>query len=491
MNELDYVGPARSYIRKLLALDENHFNLPIIEANTAPLALYYLQKALKNAQMGKSIKLRKRGLVWKLAWCLREFVLSLKSVLSIKNHYTQCDFLFICNIERQNDIIVPVVKQLIKEKDVSIVIVTKVPFPSSIKVQNPKVIYTDWSHIRGLFYLTQLFSTLAKIKRPSLAQSVAANAFYQWFETNAFKAVRAILIGKVVTQKYHPKIIVVTDPSDFEAKSFTLMGKKVGIPSLCIQYGMLSPVNSEYTFFSQDAVATFDSSSAKVLKGHGITPEKIHITGNPRFDHYKPDKIRRERTREKLKVNKNTPLVLFVSIPSAHDEIGGLESPIDQSHYKDVLKAIYLLPNFLTTHQLVVRPHPEEDISLHNPFLQDNPGNVIFDSKNRLIDILNAADLVITLHSTVGYEAIILDKPLIILNFNDRESSVDYVQRGVAIEVKRKSELVSNIESVLSNPTLRKKLTSARKRYRKEMGVKPHESVHRCVKLLNQLILKD
>ena len=86
LNEMDFVDEARAYVRKLISLDKNHFNLPIIEANTAPLAIYYIQKAFKIAKIGKRIRLKKRGLVLKLSWCLREFALSLKSILSIENN---------------------------------------------------------------------------------------------------------------------------------------------------------------------------------------------------------------------------------------------------------------------------------------------------------------------------------------------------------------------------------------------------------------------
>ena len=482
-----YVDDARSFIKDLLHLDGDHFGYPLIEANAAPLALYYLQKA-KNM---KPANYKKRSVMWKILWILKELFSSLWSIGKIgDDDRSNCDYLFICNVTRHYDVLLPIIdKMIIEDNNVSIIVLCRFPFKNLPIDYNPNVLYLDWGQVKGFRYIKNLIIKLFKVARPVVKPSLLTSAFYQWYDMNVFKSLRAICIGEAATKLFSPKKIIVTDVSDFEAKSITLMGKKLGIPSLCIQYGMLGPLDTEWTFFSQDAVATFDLTSAKVLKEHGVTPEKIYITGNPRFDQYKPDMIQREKTRKRLGVDKNTPLVLFVSIPSAPDGIGVIESSITQNEYKDILKAIYLLPNVLTTHQLVVRPHPEEDISLHNPFLQDNSEKVIFDAKNSIVDILNTADLVITLHSTVGYEAIILDKPLILLNFNNRESSVDFAQRGVAIEVKKESELVSNIESVLSNPTLRKKLTSARKRYRKEMGIEPHESIHRCVKLLISIVV--
>ena len=147
---------------------------------------------------------------------------------SFSNNHGSCDYLFVCNVERQQDVIGPIVDQLLNKRDVSIVIVTKVPLPISKKIQNSNVIYTDWSQLRGFSYISELFSTLLKLKQPVLPPSEAANGFYQWFETNIFGAVRAILLGKIVSKKYKPKIIVVTDPSDYEAKSFTQMGKNLG-----------------------------------------------------------------------------------------------------------------------------------------------------------------------------------------------------------------------------------------------------------------------
>jgi len=479
---MDYVEDARLFIKDILHLDDDHFGYPLIQSNAAPLALYYLQKAKNN----KSLNYKKRSLTWKVLWILKELFSSLWPIAKIGNDYqSNCDYLFICNVPRHYDVLLPIIdKMIIEDNNVSIIVLCRFPLKFFSTDYNPNVLYLNWRNVKDFRYIRNLIAKIFKVVRPILKPSLLTNAFYQWYDMNVFKSLRAICIGEAATKLFSPKKIIVTDVSDFESKSITLMGKKLGIPSLCIQYGMLGPLDTEWTFFSQDAVATFDLTSAEILKKHGVTPEKIYITGNPRFDQYKPDMIQRDETRKKLGVNENIYLLLFVSIPSASDGMGGVESSITQNEYKDILKSIYLLPDILSPHQLIVRPHPEEDISLHNPFLEDNPGNVIFDSNNRLIDIINAADLVITLHSTVGYEAIIFDKPMILLNYTNRESPVDYSRSGVAIEVKTPNKLASTIESILIDTDTKEKLAKARYSYRKKICADTHSSASMCVDLI-------
>ena len=316
-----------------------------------------------------------------------------------------------------------------------------------------------------------------------MKKTILSNAFFQWYSFNLLKSVRAISIAEISIDLFQPKKIIATDVSDYESKCFSLIGRDKNIPSICIQYGMLSHLDSEWSFFSQDAVAVFDKEAFSILKSFGIPSSKIFITGNPRFDNYKNDISVRKKTRAQLNLNDKTPLILFISIPSSNNTLGSVESIISESQYTRVLESIYSLDNHENKWRMIIRYHPEENIELHEKFEIDN---FIINPTCNIYELLNACDLVISLHSTVGLEAIILDKPLLLIDYYNTEL-VDYAKRGAALKVQYPDELEKAVQKLLYDKKERKKLAPKRMIYRNDSNLNNFNSADNCARLIRSL----
>jgi predicted glycosyltransferase len=119
------------------------------------------------------------------------------------------------------------------------------------------------------------------------------------------------------------------------------------------------------------------------------------------------------------------------------------------------LKAICEAMNELKGITLVIKQHPAESKAhthLINEFIGRYGINAILTPKNSdTYEQLFACDLMITRHSTTAIEALVLKKPVIILNLSGEPDPVDYVREGVAAGVYDENSLRKMIVRLLKD----------------------------------------
>jgi surface carbohydrate biosynthesis protein len=129
-------------------------------------------------------------------------------------------------------------------------------------------------------------------------------------------------------------------------------------------------------------------------------------------------------------------------------------------------KAIYNALKSLKDVQLVIKLHPSEDQKAAQyrkdtslkPTIVRGWGAFTF-------ELLNASDVVITHYCTTAIEAIILKKPVIVMDFSGKFIWAPYVECGAAIGVHRADALASIIERMLYDEEARQKLEEMQQRY--------------------------
>jgi CDP-glycerol glycerophosphotransferase (TagB/SpsB family) len=116
--------------------------------------------------------------------------------------------------------------------------------------------------------------------------------------------------------------------------------------------------------------------------------------------------------------------------------------------------------------QLVVKLHPGEDqrgiIYKENHIL--NP-NIVSGLGAITYELLYASDILITHHCTTAQEALMLDKPVIVLDLKSEYASVSYIRSRAAIDVHSESALTSAINNILYNEAFSQKFSQYRKRF--------------------------
>ena len=130
---------------------------------------------------------------------------------------------------------------------------------------------------------------------------------------------------------------------------------------------------------------------------------------------------------------------------------------------------------------LLVRPHP---LAMHKRLkrLLCEVQNVIVMRELKLRDLLEACELFFTTTSTTSFDAILLDRPVVILNPASRLYPYAFIDEGAAIEVRQVWKIGATVRKVLSNREVRESLATARRnvidRYGPSMGLSSSEFIH-------------
>lgn len=188
----------------------------------------------------------------------------------------------------------------------------------------------------------------------------------------------------------------------------------------------------------------------------GRAPEAIVTTGNPGFDTLSAFKAGHSAAgvaayREQKGIAATNRIIFFAEQPEPEDP----ELPRRVRRHLAAVCAAN--PGW----QLVVRLHPASS----DPALEIIPQGVVQSHGHEpLHDALCAADLVITLTSTVGMEALLLDRPTLILAISPYQHFVDYTAEDGALIVPSLEGVEAGIATLLADGPVAQALASARAR---------------------------
>jgi hypothetical protein len=243
--------------------------------------------------------------------------------------------------------------------------------------------------------------------------------------------------------------------------------RAAGVPTLGIQHGILYPGYYSYMHGPDDAgcprpdrTAVFGEAARRFLVEAGrYPPESLVVTGSPKFDELLATTRRSDRTvlRAELGFAEGDRVLLVASrfhgIRETHQSIG--------SAFERLVRAADSLER---TH-LVVKPHPAES---DRPYVEAIASLGVRHARvlppgADLPRLLFACDALVTVESLSAVEALVLDRPLVILNMPTNLRAM--VDAGVALGVSEGEDPRPALEAVLSDPVVRARLAEARARY--------------------------
>ena len=141
--------------------------------------------------------------------------------------------------------------------------------------------------------------------------------------------------------------------------------------------------------------------------------------------------------------------------------------------------------------QLVIKIRPFDPVDIRaliNGRLKSYPNVFIIKDANPWA-LINCSSLVITSRfSSIALDALLLDKPVITLNFYKRKELIPFAKRGVALNVDRPGDLYGVVKQVFEDDKLRDRLTLNRKGFIYDYGYKiDGKSEERIVDLIKKM----
>jgi hypothetical protein len=243
--------------------------------------------------------------------------------------------------------------------------------------------------------------------------------------------------------------------------------RRAGVPTLALQHGILYPKYFSLRYDPDegesprpDLTAVYGESARRLLIEIGrYAPDSLVATGAPRFD----DLVRTARNRDRaalrarVGVRPEEKLIVVASRYRALRDTFQAIGPV----FAGFVEAVESLDGVTC----LVKPHPAEAAE---PYEADaraaGAARVrVLPPGTDLMELLHAADVLVTAESSSAIEALILGRPVVIVNMPTHLKEL--VEWGVALGVPAAESPRETLRAVLFDAATQARLTQARKRY--------------------------
>ena len=277
-----------------------------------------------------------------------------------------------------------------------------------------------------------------------------------------YRTISIIIILEHIFSKMKLKSILDGGSTEMFENLAIQVAKKSNVTSFTLIPSPPTPTPQFAEGYHADKLFLEGSQGVEVFKGLGYNEERFVVVGGARYDNYKNiDSEKSKKVLEKKNNISSKTKLIVIAMSRWHDN--------DENWISDFIKFCHK-NNF----QVIIKIHPMYKI--YSRDLNENKIKVIKQRcKNSkylltqdldLITILSAADIVITDWSSVGLEAILLDRPLVQVSFTRQEIEkyVRYFDYGAALLIEQYKELEKKIVEILHEKKYLKELKEGREK---------------------------
>jgi len=279
---------------------------------------------------------------------------------------------------------------------------------------------------------------------------------------------RTFLEVETVLLREKPDVLVLYAESSGLGRAAVAAAHAAGVPTVAVQHGIMYPQYYSHEHAPDELqgnavpipsrTAVFGELAKKLLIQRGSYPEeRIVVTGSPKFDAlvkgasgYDPG-----ATRRTLDVPEGARFLVLATRWSA-------VSPV----FEELVRAIESFPRVF----LFVKPHQAESPIPYEEVVERlSAGRTrILPAEKNLLELLFASDGLITVDSFASSEALVLGRPVLVLNLPGNLGPL--VDRGVALGVRRGESIAKALETLLFDSETARALERKRKEYIREFA---------------------
>lgn len=347
----------------------------------------------------------------------------------------------------------------------------------------------------GQYYNKQVFSEMSKVrnflkeegnkilKKEEFKETfryknvyffdLISNRFRFVFNALSYEIGDCLAITKAIIERRKPKMIFIDHEDNFYGKGFMINSKKLKVKTASLQYELVYPGCIATHVKEDNNNKKLESwrplPEIKFVGGDYIrrtlkdicnypTDEIIRVVGQPRYDEYfryarKITNLEKNRIKKELGLPNNKKIITYAS-SGAVNEKGSFEHILDFMRNNE---------KFI----LFVKIHPHSSVKEFEDNFDVKHDNIILRRDANLKELLPVTDVLVTRGSTVAMEAMIFEKPVVLINV-EINSAVPYEEYGAALSVRKPEELGQKISQVFDNKEIQDFLKEGRKRFLQE-----------------------
>lgn len=284
--------------------------------------------------------------------------------------------------------------------------------------------------------------------------------------TRLLDAALAVEMTDRLLQKVKPRWIVLFDEYDMWGRALVVGARKAGIRTIAVQHGMISENHAGYIHLPEemaptrercpvpDVTAVHGIRSRETLLSHGCyPPPSVYVTGSLILERVRARIRSRNQVRLALGISDSEFLVAFFGVP---EEV----FPSDRDHVETLCKSA-VQPLSL---KLILKPHPSDSkgIDRYRSIAKSADCAATVLTSIDSWELIEASDAVAAFNSTVGLDAMVMERPFINLNLSGLPDLYPFVSEGGAIGVYRAEDLPTAFER-LQNAEERKRIIEAQR----------------------------
>ncbi len=274
--------------------------------------------------------------------------------------------------------------------------------------------------------------------RACLPDDLSASS-YDAFRDLGFISENCVEEAVYVLSQLKPRLLVVLVDQLLSDSAACVAAKKLGIPSLVLLHGAVSPYNAPLT---ADQMGVWGQVAQEQMMDLGVPADQLAILGSPRHDQFKGNSsatVKQDFCQ--LLSLPDLPLMVFFSNGNdprrnSYEAVEGCAAWLEQ--------AAAQLDGQMA---FAVRLHPNEDGS----FYQDCPHLHVFKKECDLATTLAAADICGALCSTTLIDSLLYRKPVLQFYADGWPHLADNWQRGLAQRISSATELTQTLEMGLEH----------------------------------------
>lgn len=319
-----------------------------------------------------------------------------------------------------------------------------------------------WRRLRRLPALREAFAhrgvTFADLGEPDFASTLLLQL--PW-------AVRSYEETREALATVQPAVLCLYAESSGWGRAALAAAARAGVPSVAIQHGIVYPGYYSYRHDADegecprpDRTAVFGEAARRLLveMGH-YDPQSLVVTGSPRFDALLEASRQWDRAalRRRFAVRDDESMVVVASrhqgIRETHESIG--------SAFPAFVRAV----DAVGAVRCLVKPHPAEPDTAYRRDLEAAGAarTRVLPADTDLNELLFACDLLVTVESLSAVEALVLGRPVLVLNAPTNLSAM--VEEGAALGVAAGEDPADALRAALFDAGTRDRLAAARARY--------------------------
>lgn len=194
-------------------------------------------------------------------------------------------------------------------------------------------------------------------------------------------------------------------------------------------------------------IAVTGEYTKEMLISKGVDASKISIVGQPRWDELvKPHQNNTENTISRLHPDLKEKMILLTTQPLVESDMWTEEDR--ELFITAIINSIACIERY----NLVIKLHPRDNREAYEKIIHNHnlENKCIIYQNEKLNNLLRNCDILLTHICTTALEAMILNKPVIIVDFKYPTKGIPFVDFGAAIGVDRPSDLLEAIRTVIS-----------------------------------------